>query len=81
MNWYEVRNHGEPQPPDRENFEDYDDDEYGIFDEDHETDCESADERYAQAMEKHITAVLSKISSGQGKLKIPALTRKISYFS
>jgi hypothetical protein len=52
LNWHEVRYHGEPQPPDREDFEDYDDDEYGEFDEDHETDCESADERYAQAMEK-----------------------------
>lgn len=52
LNWHEVRYHGEPQPPDREDFEDYNDDEYDEYDEDHETDCESADERYAQAMER-----------------------------
>ena len=49
LNWHEARYHGEPQPPDREDFEDYEDDEY---DEDEETACQSADERYAQAMER-----------------------------
>ena len=49
VNWHEARYQGEPQPPDRE---DYEDDEDMEDEDDEEIDCESADGRYARAMER-----------------------------